>query len=357
MARPYASVLIDTYNHERFIAQAMESVLAQTFPARDMEIIVADDGSTDRTQEIIQRYVRENGSRIRYLRKENGGQASVFNAAIPECRGEIIAFLDGDDWWEPEKLATVAREFDRHPAVGTIGHGIFEVDAAGARQFFIAPEAECGNALRSPQEAREFVQLRCFLGTSRLAIRRDCANRVLPLPERLFVEADEYMAALTTAAAGARVLKLPLTNYRLHGDNWFQADLSPARARHKLAALQCLAGDLPRDLARFGVPHAVATVLVAPNWLDAERLRLSLGDGWPWDSFRAERIAHRQAYQRGPLGYAAFHALVLAMALLLPPRVFYRLRNEYARRRLAEKRGAIGAPIPAQSLVVRKACV
>lgn len=94
MGKPFVSVLIDTYNHERFIEQAIVSVLEQDFPASDREIIVVDDGSTDRTQEIVRKFKPH----IRLLCKENGGQASAFNAGIPECKGEIVAFLDADDW-------------------------------------------------------------------------------------------------------------------------------------------------------------------------------------------------------------------------------------------------------------------
>jgi len=104
LARSFVSVLIDTYNHERFIEQAIVSVAGAGFPAADREIIVVDDGSTDRTPEIVKKFE----PRVRLLRKENGGQASAFNAGIPECKGEIIAFLDGDDWWAPEKLQRVA---------------------------------------------------------------------------------------------------------------------------------------------------------------------------------------------------------------------------------------------------------
>jgi len=93
MSAPLVSVLIDTYNHERFIEEAVNSVLAQDFPASDREILVVDDGSTDRTPEILRRFEPQ----IRVLRKPNGGQASAFNHGIPECRGEIVAFLDGDD--------------------------------------------------------------------------------------------------------------------------------------------------------------------------------------------------------------------------------------------------------------------
>src|SRR5579863_566501 len=103
MAKPLVTVLVDTCNHERFIEEAIVSVLEQDFPRKEMEILVVDDGSTDRTPEIIGKFA----TRVHHLRKSNGGQASAFNAGIAEARGEIIAFLDGDDWWERNKLERV----------------------------------------------------------------------------------------------------------------------------------------------------------------------------------------------------------------------------------------------------------
>src|SRR6516165_9504076 len=104
MARPHISVLIDTYNQQHYIEQAVVSVLEQDFPPEETEILVVDDGSTDRTPEIVRKFE----PRVRLLRKSNGGQASAFNAAIPETSGALVAFLDGDDWWTKDKLSAVA---------------------------------------------------------------------------------------------------------------------------------------------------------------------------------------------------------------------------------------------------------
>src|SRR5260370_40936101 len=95
-----STVLIDVYNQERYIEQAILSVLDQGLSSSELEIIVVDDGSTDGTGVIVQKF----RPRIRYLRKENGGQASAFNAAITEVRGEIVSFLDGDERWASGKL-------------------------------------------------------------------------------------------------------------------------------------------------------------------------------------------------------------------------------------------------------------
>ena len=90
MTTPHISVLIDTYNHERFLEQAIVSVLEQDFPASEIEIVLVDDGSTDSTPSIVEKFLPQ----LRYIRKKNGGQASAFNLAIPELRGSIVAFLD-----------------------------------------------------------------------------------------------------------------------------------------------------------------------------------------------------------------------------------------------------------------------
>ena len=91
MAKPFVSVLIDTYNHERFIEQAIVSVLEQDFPASDREIIVVDDGSTDRTAEIVRKFE----PRVRLLCKVNGGQASAFKWAFRNARARSSLFSMG----------------------------------------------------------------------------------------------------------------------------------------------------------------------------------------------------------------------------------------------------------------------
>ena len=191
MTKPLVSVLIDTYNHELFIGEAVSSVLAQNFPAGDREILVVDDGSTDNTVEILAKFA----SQIRVLRKPNGGQASAFNHAIPQCRGEIIAFLDGDDWWAPDKLSSVYTAFATHPAVGMVGHSITEVLADGAQRNELVRDIPRFR-IDSVAGARIFRTRKSFLGTSRMAYRADLLRRIGPVPETLVIEADEFLFTL-----------------------------------------------------------------------------------------------------------------------------------------------------------------
>ena len=134
MTTPLISILIDTYNHERYIEQAIVSVLEQDFPADQLEIVVVDDGSTDGTPSVIEKFP----PRVRYIRKTNGGQASAFNAGIANLHGPIVAFLDGDDWWAKQKLSVVADAFEANPEVAAVGHGFFEVrDTERPREMFV----------------------------------------------------------------------------------------------------------------------------------------------------------------------------------------------------------------------------
>jgi len=151
LAKLSISVLIDTYNQERFIKKAINSVLEQDFPVAEREIIVVDDGSSDHTPQIVQRFEPN----LRYIRKENGGQASAFNVGIPECQGQIIAFLDGDDYWLPGKLSRVADVLAKNAAVGFVGHAVKESLPDGQERMTIPGDADsltlaisslCGNS-------------------------------------------------------------------------------------------------------------------------------------------------------------------------------------------------------------------
>src|SRR5437868_9714624 len=123
MRTPLISVLIDTYNYGRYIEQAIDSVLAQDFPAGEREILVVDDGSTDDTRERIRKY----GTAITYLRKRNGGQGSAFNFGLAQAKGEIVSLLDADDYFLPGKLKRLAEEFARNPDAGMVYHAVREL--------------------------------------------------------------------------------------------------------------------------------------------------------------------------------------------------------------------------------------
>ena len=212
---PSVSVLIDTYNHERFIEKSIISVLEQDFPSSDREIIVVDDGSTDCTPEIARKFEPN----LRYIPKENGGQASAFNVGIPECRrGQIIAFSDGDDYWLAGKLSRVAEVFAKNSTVGFVGHAIKESLPDG-RERISAPAKEEKFRIESLDSPKLFRLRKSFLGTSRMTIRAETARRSLPVPEALVFEADKYLFTLAAAMTEVVILQEPLICYVIHGGN------------------------------------------------------------------------------------------------------------------------------------------
>lgn len=98
MKKPLISVVIPAFNYGRFIGKAIESVLSQTY--RDVELIIVDDGSTDETREVVSQY----SGRLNFISQINAGQSQARNQGVSKSRGSLIAFLDADDFWEPDKL-------------------------------------------------------------------------------------------------------------------------------------------------------------------------------------------------------------------------------------------------------------
>ncbi len=116
---PVFSVIIPTYNREKLISRAIDSVLVQSF--RDFELLIIDDGSKDNTESIIQAYVKKD-NRVHYFYKENGGQNSALNLGIKHAKGMYIAFLDSDDIWMEQKLEKVFQKFQTDPDLGVVYH-------------------------------------------------------------------------------------------------------------------------------------------------------------------------------------------------------------------------------------------
>jgi glycosyltransferase involved in cell wall biosynthesis len=112
--KPSVSVVITTYNQAEYIAETVLSALNQTYPHR--EVVVVDDGSTDQTGARLAQF----RDRVTIVRQENQGIAASRNTGVRTATGELIAFLDGDDLWEPNKLAAQVAAYQAHPRSGLI---------------------------------------------------------------------------------------------------------------------------------------------------------------------------------------------------------------------------------------------
>jgi glycosyltransferase involved in cell wall biosynthesis len=343
MSGPVVTVLIDTYNHERFIKDAICSVLEQDYPSAKIEILVVDDGSTDRTPEIVRSFAPQ----VRLVEKSNGGQASAFNVGIPEARGEFIAFLDGDDWWAPHKLTRVVEILTAHPEIGVLGHGFDQIDFVTGEMIPTIPLESRHISFSSLDETAFFRRMMCFFGTSRVVIRTRCAQRALPIPESITIEADEFLSIMSIAHSSAFLISDSLTFYRLHSDNLYQFRAADARKLGRLhAAISALARELPARLTGASVSPEAIGILVGTLEGAAKKLKLQLEGGCPWDTFKIERAERRYFSSGGPLGYRLFSFIALGLTLLMPPRRFYRLRTWYGASRFRRWRSLLGEPVP-----------
>jgi glycosyltransferase involved in cell wall biosynthesis len=326
MPNPFVSVLIDTFNHERFIEEAVSSALAQDFPAADREILVVDDGSTDKTPELLGKFASE----VRVLRKANGGQASAFNCGIPECRGQIVAFLDGDDWWAPGKVSAVVEAFAAHPAVGLIGHSVTEVLPGDVRRTELVRDGPRFR-LDSVDGARLFRLRRSFLGTSRMAYRAEVLKRIGNVPEGLVFEADEFLFTLGALFSEVLLLREPLTFYRLQGQNLYQIQAaSQAATRRKHGVIVTLTDALRARFAEENVPENVARVVLEAVQNEADVLRMALGEGTPLESFRAELTNYRINHEHASLVRRLLKTISVLPALVLPTRHYQSLKRKMA---------------------------
>ena len=324
--QPAVTVLVDTYNHERFIEEALVSVVEQDFPRDDMEVLVVDDGSTDRTPEIVRKFE----PRVRLIRKENGGQASAFNAGIPQAQGKIVAFLDGDDWWAPNKLSHVMRAMNSDPAVGIVGHGIVIVFLDGRRQSETLREGFRFQA-NTVEGVRLFRRRGSFMGTSRMAIRADLLRRIGAVPESLVVQADEYLFTLASVLSGVQILPETLTYYRLHDSNGFLFSVyNPQLLRRKQKVLAALWQTLDHELCKRETPREATKLIVEFIRAQADQLRLMLDGGWPWETVRTEQTIYEVIHPDAPLSHRFFKACTLLPAIAVPPKFYYAVQRKLA---------------------------
>ena len=326
MTRPYISVLVDTYNHERFIEEALVSVLEQDVADAEREVIAVDDGSTDRTAEIVGKFA----PRVRLIRKKNGGQASAFNVGIPECAGEIIAFLDGDDWWAPGKLRAVADALASDDEIGLVGHGITEVFADGRRHTELLRDTP--RFRLTSRAGAEALRLRkSFLGTSRMTCRARILREIGPVPETLRFQADEYLFTLAGLFADVLILRDALTFYRLHDANFFQfTDGNAESIRRKGRVLETLAEALRAELTRKSVDRDITEIVVGWVQNEADRELLLADGGMPWKTVRTELNTFRVTHPNASTAHWIFKCAALLPACVLPPRTYYSWIRQFA---------------------------
>ncbi len=224
------SVIIPLYNKEREIAATLRSALAQTLPPA--EIVVVDDGSTDRSAETAAAVAAEDPrGLVRLIRQPNAGECAARNRAIAESRGELLALLDADDEWEPGFLAEIAAMYREFPGCGIYSTGFTVVSHDGR---FPAPTPDRRGIVENffRDSAHRYISI-----PSASAIPREVVDRVGGFPEGMKMGGDLYM--WIKIARRYRVCFSParLCNYSKVASNRSSAIYTPERTPYSFETL------------------------------------------------------------------------------------------------------------------------
>lgn len=209
---PSVSVVVTTYNQASYIEQTVESVLAQTYAPH--EVILVDDGSTDDTPSRVARF---DGS-ISYIRQKNEGIAGSRNTGIRRAGGELIAFLDGDDLWEPGKLAAQIELAQAYPNSGLIVVDGVEFNESGiTRTSLLSGDYWKGLSENEIVTGNYYQRLlrRQFICTTSQVMVPARVFEVVGLSNRKFSRANDWDLYIRIAAKfDVTVLKKPLMRWR-----------------------------------------------------------------------------------------------------------------------------------------------
>ena len=154
---PKISVLMSAYNSEKYISESIESILNQTF--KDFEFIIINDGSSDNTAKIIQKYA-EKDERIRFINsKQNQGIIAALNPGFSMCRGEYIARMDSDDISLPKRFEKQIEYMDKHSECGVLGTSIIIFDKENSKEYIQKERIKFFDLLQSC-----CIKKKCFTG-------------------------------------------------------------------------------------------------------------------------------------------------------------------------------------------------
>jgi glycosyltransferase involved in cell wall biosynthesis len=255
--QPLVSILVANYNYERYIGEALDSALRQTYG--NFELVVCDDGSTDGSMRVIESYASRD-SRIRFARKPNGGHGSALNKAFDLCHGNIICLLDSDDLFLPEKVERVVCLFRREEQAGIVIHRVIHVNENRESQgvwplYGGLPEGWRGEELLESGGVLPYLP-----PTSGLSFRREVAEHVFPLPVNPPVGncPDQVLMRLAPMISTLAKLDEPLAEYRIHSANTYtRSGLTQGTVSREIALGEKLWA-AQRDFLRHAAPDSAS---------------------------------------------------------------------------------------------------
>ena len=212
MPTPLVSIIITSFNYGKYLAECIDSALAQTHPL--CEVVVIDDGSSDNSPDIIRRY----GTRVKTVLKSNEGPASSWNLGFSISGGQFVLFLDSDDVLLPAAIETALPKFDE-PQVVRVQWPLFQIDAESRRTGGLIPGAELHEGDLRDALLRNGPACYMSAPTSGNLWRRSFLEAALPVPPQFKLMCDAYLMTMSPLHGEIRAMREPLSLYRTHGKN------------------------------------------------------------------------------------------------------------------------------------------
>lgn len=232
MNYPKVTVMIDSYNYEKFLPDTIDSILNQTYPQDKIEIIVIDDGSTDNTQDVVRLF----GDRVKYLYKPNGGQASAFNVGLEHITGEIVFLLDADDLFHPDKIAEVCSIYEKHKckavfnALMWFGENV-EPHIDPSRIYNLNFMEKLTDEVYKMRYTDLSTSYHFLAETSGQSFARDTFAKMMPCPAAAIGgQTDIYLQTFALLEGDIHYTPRPLTMYRKHSSS-AQAEVASGNSR------------------------------------------------------------------------------------------------------------------------------
>jgi len=204
MSQPLVSVVLSTYNGEKYLAEQIDSILKQT--DRPLELVISDDASTDRTKEVLKGYA-DNPLVTIFYQPKNLGLTRSFESACDHSKGELIAFSDQDDMWLPDKIEKLVAAIGDHPLVYSDS---LLVDENGNSQHKKLSDLK---KMYSGEDSRGYVLYSCVWGHG-MMITRELYEHCKPFPPGIHY--DIWIAFSAFMKGGIKYLDEVLTHYRRH---------------------------------------------------------------------------------------------------------------------------------------------
>ena len=210
---PIVSVIIPVYNGQHYLAETIESVISQTM--KRWEIIAVNDGSTDGSQAILEKYAQERPDQIRYVTVENGGVSRARNTGVFLARGSCIAFLDQDDLWAPEKLLRQTELLVHMDVPGISFTNESLIDETGS----IIRERALRFGTRQHGAIFEYLLFDNFIPISSVMVRKELFMSVGGFDPRYSLAEDFDFLLKAARIAPAEYIDEPLLFYREHNES------------------------------------------------------------------------------------------------------------------------------------------